>query len=527
MDQYTFFIFLAPSGITIALLVCIYCWRHRNLSAARQLAITMGAAAAYLLFNILELVSPTPQATLFFASLCYPCIGVLVIHWLKFAMAFASLEDRFASRRFRLIWVVPAVTTVLIFTNSFHHLIWYQYTFIPVSHGFLYLKVLIYGSYFWVAWLFSYLLILSGTVLMMWASLTCRRRYRAQFFALEMAALLPLVVNLIYVFHLIPGLQKDYSPLAYTYSGILLAISIFRYRMLDLMPFARAVLIERMNDGMLTLDHTGQVVDINPAAVRILAAVQAPAPQIGDRCAVFDEQIQKFHPGASNDLIKSELELPQTGEEGFYDVQIRRLRDQQTGEVVGYLILMHAVTDHKKLLQAVRKMAEEDVLTGVFNRAHFIELTRRQLEHSSANLSHYALLMIDMDNFKQVNDTFGHVGGDHVLQAFAQYLHSLLRASDLLGRIGGDEFIVLLPDTPLNDALTLANRLCQQVAATPIQAGEFGAFHITISIGVAECTQGCDNNLEPVIAEADRGLYQAKALGRNRACIYNPAIPAP
>jgi diguanylate cyclase (GGDEF)-like protein len=483
MDQYTLFVLLSPFGCAITLVVAFYCWRHRTARAARPLFFTVIAVAAYLFFNTLELVNPTPQGTLFFAQVCYLCIGMLTVNWLAFALVFSNRESWLASPYFRLLWIIPSVTAVLVFTNAYHHLIWKEFTFIPVTNGFLYLRVITYGGWFWVFWLQAYVLILVSAVLMVRARITSRKNYRMQSRLTVAATLLPLGVNLVYVLHLIPGFSKDYSPLSYAFSGILLAVSIFRYRMLDLTPFGRAILMDNMTDGMLTLDLLKRVVDFNPAAVRIFAATPLLLPQMGQPFPWLDAYLQPFETSSNTDLLQTEMILSQPVEDGYYDLQIRRLRDPSSAEAVGYLVLMHDITEHKKLLQAVRKLAEEDTLTGVLNRGRFIELARKEIEYAHNRPLHFSILMIDIDHFKQVNDSLGHIGGDQLLQAFARRLRVLLRSTDLIGRIGGDEFIVLLPGIALENALLLSDRLCSQVAAEPMETDDYGAFPSPSALG--------------------------------------------
>lgn len=524
MDQYTVFILLSPFAIATASVVAIYCWKHRSSDTARTLAACLSAAVAYLFFNNLELVSVSPESKIFFAQVGYVCIGLLTVNWLAFALAFSNREKALKSPYFRLLWIVPILTVGLVFTNSYHHLIWKDFFILQISRGFLYFRVLTYGSWFWVFWFHSYFLILAGAVLIVWNSLSSHRPVPMQTRLTLAGALLPLTVNLIYVLRLIPGFYKDYSPLAYAFSGILFAISIYRYQLLELPMLARSILIDNMSDGMLTLDSAMRVADLNPAARRIFTDAAQPAPRIGAPFPLLNEYIRQFDAQPQGDLLENEIVFTQAGEKVYYDLQIRRLHDQTLTEVIGYLISLHAVTEHKKLLEVARKLAMEDALTGVFNRRHFIELAHEELEHSSAGSGFFSILMIDIDYFKNVNDTLGHIGGDQVLHAFAQRLRALLRSTDVIGRIGGDEFIIMLPDTRLENARLLAERLCAQVAEKPIETDDYGPFTITISIGVSECSRATSKTLEPAMALADKGLYQAKDLGRNRVRIFDMAL---
>jgi diguanylate cyclase (GGDEF)-like protein len=520
MNQYTLFVLLSPFGCGIAIAVVIYSLRYSNVRAARPLAYAVSGVTAYLLFNTLELVDPTPQGTLFFAQVCYLCIGFLTVNWLAFAVAYSNHENWIKSIPFRLLWVIPSITAVLVFTNSYHHLIWRDYAFVPVANGFLYMRVIAYGGWFWVFWLQAYMLILVAAAILVNASITAHRHFRMQSSLAVIAALLPLVVNLIYVLHLIPGLKKDFSSLSYAFSGLLLAVSLFRYRMFDLTPIARANLIENMNDCMFTLDASKRVVDFNPAAQRIFSNTDITPPRVGEPFPVFDSYLQKLETDSTIDLLQAEITIPMHGEDIYFDLQIRRLRDRRNVEAVGYMALMHAITEHKKELHTVRKLADEDMLTGVLSRSRFFELARQEMEGVHTDSPRFSIMMIDIDHFKKINDSLGHIAGDQILQAFIRRMRLSLRSIDLIGRIGGDEFVVLLPGTSLENALQLAERLCAQVAEKPMGTKDCGEIPLTISIGVSEYPVEGLTTLEAIIDMADKGLYQAKAQGRNRACVY-------
>ena len=167
----------------------------------------------------------------------------------------------------------------------------------------------------------------------------------------------------------------------------------------------------------------------------------------------------------------------------------------------------------KKLEDELRRMATTDALTGVFNRRKFYELGQYEsakLERGSHVLS---LLMMDLDRFKAVNDRYGHAAGDEALRCFAQVCSGQIRLADSLGRLGGEEFGVLLPDTGLAEALEVAERVRAAMEACPISGPE-GAFFVTVSIGVvaARAREGFD----AMLARADEAMYAAKQNGRNR-----------
>jgi diguanylate cyclase (GGDEF)-like protein len=161
------------------------------------------------------------------------------------------------------------------------------------------------------------------------------------------------------------------------------------------------------------------------------------------------------------------------------------------------------------------ELATTDSLTAVYNRRTFKELAEPQLSRSRRAEMPVSLLMLDLDHFKRINDTYGHLGGDDVLKAFAALVRSCLRKEDLLARYGGEEFVVLLPSASQAQALSLGERIREGVAARSFDANGH-LVRVTVSIGIA--SEGGDTlpSLEAMLGRADEALYQAKNEGRNR-----------
>ena len=174
------------------------------------------------------------------------------------------------------------------------------------------------------------------------------------------------------------------------------------------------------------------------------------------------------------------------------------------------------VTELKLAEEALRRAAATDGLTGAYTRNHFFELAHRELERRRRYGGQTAVMMVDVDAFKGLNDAFGHAFGDRVLKTLVDTIRQTLRRSDILGRYGGDEFAVVLPNTSPGEAAEIAERLRDRVEgmALPL-SGEGGATTITVSIGTAAVTDE-DQDMEEVLKRADRGLYAAKAAGRDR-----------
>ena len=162
----------------------------------------------------------------------------------------------------------------------------------------------------------------------------------------------------------------------------------------------------------------------------------------------------------------------------------------------------------------LRRLATTDSLTGVFNRRQFFDKAREEFKRHRRYGHTFVLLLMDLDHFKKINDTYGHPVGDAVLQLFVASCRQVLRQTDIFGRTGGEEFCAILPETRASDAFQVADRLRVRVAGTAIPV-EDGAAQFTVSIGLTEL-QPADESLRSTIRRADRALYAAKGGGRNR-----------
>lgn len=176
-----------------------------------------------------------------------------------------------------------------------------------------------------------------------------------------------------------------------------------------------------------------------------------------------------------------------------------------------------AALENARLHEEVRQLARTDALTGLYNRRTFFELATRELELARRHRRRLAAIMMDIDRFKRINDTFGHQVGDRVLQAVAERCRSSLRATDILARYGGEEFVILLPENDSADARVVAERLRRLFDGHPL-ATDQGPVCITLSLGVARVTEGT-HELSELLREADAALYEAKRAGGNRVVV--------
>lgn len=174
---------------------------------------------------------------------------------------------------------------------------------------------------------------------------------------------------------------------------------------------------------------------------------------------------------------------------------------------------LYALALAKDRLAEERVMSGTDALTGVLNRRGLFRAFDVEVERARRYSHPLALVLFDLDHFKQVNDRLGHASGDRLLRAVAEEVRRALRPTDLLGRWGGEEFVVLLPETPLSRAADVAERLRYLISGLPAEGGP-----VTASFGVAALSP--TDNLGALVKRADAALYEAKRLGRNRVVVF-------
>ncbi len=584
-------------------------------------------------------------------------------------------------------WVQLA-TMILAITNNFHHLLWSNITLSPLYGGVLELQ---YGPWFWIHIGFSYLLYLAGFYFLVQNYIKSPKLMRQQMSLVVLAGVIPGIASLIYLSGRNPFPLLDLTSLSFALTGIIILYVLFFRRFLNIVPIARDTTIENMRDGIIVVDLNDRVVDINPAAERIINlrfadVVGRPSSEVlsdlmdwissskEDRTPVKvltigEGQDKKFfvlnllplsdaqgslvgytvifhdntesHTLTKNlkdqadrlvvlyeigkaitstlkidallELIYTQLSkvirceayfvalyLPETHQmdirilydegkrfppaivdasEGLSswivenkkplliqdlrkEIDSLSMRPILVGEkklsrswlgvpliIENNLIGLLAVASYKpymfdntdKLLmeqigqqavlsiqnarhyEEVTRQAKLDSLTGVSNHNHFIEILYQEAEISLSTQSPLSMIMLDIDHFKLYNDTYGHVIGDQVLRLTVQAIESHIKKTDNVGRWGGEEFGIVLPNATTTQANMVANRIRRTLSELPLFNVEGNTIpKPTISQGIATIPKHTID-VDELIVIADRALYRAKAKGRDQVAVGIPS----
>lgn len=410
-----------------------------------------------------------------------------------------------------IFFYTPSVfMLVAIWTNEYHNLVWTRFVY-EDKPGFISIGVE-HGIFFWL-WIFiCYTFLGIGLFYLVRFYKKASGLYKTHSLMLISAMSLPLILNIIYILGLSPFTNVDLTPFSFCIVAFIFALAFFRYNLLDVMPIAKEVVFENLIDPVIVVDFNNRVIDRNLSAKKLFSPNEEP---------VTGENIEKilrrtfintdiFIKGCSmeNELITHGRENPKT-----FMVNISDLRGKH-GKYTGSIYVLRDISKRKLLEKELRRIADTDFLTGLLNRRSFMEGAKREYERVKRYGGKISVLSFDLDHFKGINDTYGHDAGDSVLREFAKMAKPLSRASDLFGRLGGEEFTFILPETSADSALYLAKRLISEFGK---KIFSFNGIEksFTVSCGCTEYRIG-DQSIEEVLKRADIALYNAKEAGRNR-----------
>lgn len=486
----------------------------------------------------LEMAAQAADCKQFWASMAWPGIVGMPTFWAVFLWQYVNSSRQPLPRQQVLgLTLVPLLVWLLALSNPWHGLFYGAGT-APISaqpgsplryeHGPLFYAAAVYVNLFM---LFCLGVVIRAAVL---ASGVHRRHYLA-FVAVTMV---PWLANMSYVLFGWMLFGFDPTPFSFAFTLVAFAWLIVGVRLFDLLPVARHLLLEALLDPVLVVDPQLRVIEANPAALK-LAGLHSNWQGRGLRdWPVFGADLQRLLQERSLNELDSLLTLASLSR--YFELRVRAIeRITHRGNfVLGQMLYLRDVTQRHlselKLAEALAVSEERlrtisslhlqlqeqalcDPLTGLYNRRYLDDFFARELGRAQRQNTPLGLALIDLDHFKWLNDKHGHLVGDDVLKSVAQHLRDSLRSSDAAFRIGGEEFLLILPGADADEARCRLETLCHELATTPLPSRS-GAQSVTLSAGVASWpAQG--GSLDELLQAADVALYQAKREGRNRVTV--------
>lgn len=283
--------------------------------------------------------------------------------------------------------------------------------------------------------------------------------------------------------------------------------------------------MDAVDHGILLTDTAGIIIAANPALCRLtgyeLSELLGSTPSLLNSGTQPREYFNRLWETISSGKTWHE-EIQNRRKDGthYFALQVISPVTDEGGAIRHYVAIQYDISERRSMEQHLRYLSEMDSLTGIANRRKTMEELEREIARFQRHRHEVSILMLDIDHFKQINDNHGHEAGDTVLRCVTALAEATLRPSDRIGRWGGEEFIIILPDTPAEGARKLAERL-----RATVESGRFIAQRtITVSIGTATLpddeavAETLPAAAEALIRQADARLYRAKEMGRNTVC---------
>lgn len=287
---------------------------------------------------------------------------------------------------------------------------------------------------------------------------------------------------------------------------------------------------ENANDGVCMVDLDGGIRQVNKRMCAIFGYSKAELEQMTvdeithpDDRTVSPAFIKSAVNGEVTSSVFEKRYLHKSGRLVWGQVSSSLILDSR-GEPLNFISHVQDITRRKEVEEELRRMATTDELTQLANRRRFMKVAAREIARGRRYRTPFSLIMFDADKFKGINDTYGHDVGDKVLKAIAATATDVLRDVDVIGRLGGEEFAAGLPETDLESAMLVAERLRASIEKTSIELQGGGKVEVTVSLGVAALDDSC-KDVEALLKQADMALYAAKEKGRNRVEFFRQGMP--
>lgn len=461
---------------------------------------------------ILEIMGVSLSTKLFWANIQFLGILFIPILLLLLTITITGRGTRYIPF-LKLMTILVIASIGVIWTNDLHHLFRVNPSIDIETASF---PILVNDYGFWFNFIQSptaYITYLLNFSLLIQAIRISEKTYRMQATFILACLVLPLLTDLIYVLGYSPIPNFNLTIIMFSLSGLIVGWALFRYKMFDLGPMAYQLVIQNMQDGVVVINKNERMVSLNSAAYEIIGTTEAEA---------LGEPIDKIIPfwdtlnHNERNIYTHPLEINNENEQ-HYEILISPIFSKPE-KIIGQVITLRNVTQRVKLQQETQVLASTDSLTNVLNRRAFFNSMGEALQASMKSKTSLTFIMFDIDNFKEINDQHGHHFGDKTLVKVAETCMEHLRKREILGRYGGDEFCVLLPETNIEQTKTIANRLFQAISTLNFSSNEKNVI-LNVSMGIAVYYGKEKVDIGDILNTADKALYKAKEAGKNQYVI--------
>ena len=504
---------MAAIATIIAFLIVIAVSYRRDMLKSTFFPFLLFAVLFYQLGNLIEIVSTTVDVANVGFKIRFIGVPFIPTLWYLCVLEFCGIEFK---KKYTLpfLFVVPLLICFLVGTWEWNHLLFSDVIYSEGSYWGN--PKIIPGPLFYWRQLYQYSINILGIVTLVSQYRKGNRRFRKQIFLFLVSALIPFFNTSTYIVA-IGRYNIDITPYGLLVSVILLSYFLYQMGVINRANIIKENALDQVNEGVILFDLDGIYMDCNNAAQLIFPELKKVPMCTG----IADMAYLPFNSSTlDGEQKKSSIQEFTKENEGTlkktFGVSIAPIHFHR--KPIGYGVILNNISLMKKALGDLEEKSIKDPLTKLYNRGYLFTVAENWLESARLNSEPFGVVMFDIDHFKKVNDTHGHVYGDFVLREMAEICSLGLRQSDILGRYGGEEFCLLLLNTPAEGAYVKAESLRAKIASHRfVQDGV--QISITSSFGVASYDRELENDtFTEILKRADTNLYKAKHEGRNKVC---------
>ncbi|MEH7118987.1 histidine kinase N-terminal 7TM domain-containing protein [Neobacillus vireti] len=517
-SQLTAYISLVCTSGVLSLYLCLYVFvkRHNYTNISYFFIFYSSSITIYCFASAFGLMATTLEQLKFWTMIQYvgmpfsPPLGLL------FIMQYFGMK--ISLKRSVSLLAISVISLLMVTTNDYHHYFYRVFEVdpnlgAPYIHQEIGVWYMIHGVFIFGCMFASFLLVLSR-----WRETA--KVYRPQLIALLFGQLVPIVTAFLYLIGCTPH-GIDPVPMVLWLSSLLYLWSISTSRMFTVMPIAKDVIFNSINDGVIVLDESYRLIEFNQASKGMFPALNKSmfGMDFGKVWQALSGESFPFILGTSG--VNWELQLAAGHLNRIYQVGTSSLQHAQNCK--GLLLIFTDITELKRLQLELEHQAYYDELTQIFNRRAFFQKSELDYALAKESLVPYTIILIDIDYFKRINDTYGHYIGDQMLVHVAMECQTQLKEGMLFARYGGEEFVLALKGRTVFEGEEVANRLRKHIETQPLMNTE-GFIAVTLSCGVAEADLERYETLYQLLNKADKALYAAKHEGRNQVHVYKEVL---
>ncbi len=487
--------------------------RSRKTEVNTNFSLLLLAMLAWNFGSIFETSASNDTALSFWKEFGYIGFTFVGVLWLTFALKMTTGVDhiRLFHATFFILLGPSLVSLAALFTNGTHHLFFRE----------IGLKSLTFGPFFYLDAFFFFLYMIVGAMLHLIHFLQHRQwYYRRQSVYMIAGSFFPVIAYALYTLRAY-GPTYDITPITFSISAMTFFLLIHRYGPFDIIPIAHSQMVKSMGDGVIVLDRGGTIIEINQTALQVLG--------IGEVSPIGKSYKVLLGPDA-NEKVRRILGIIRKAPATFLDVfdtlesfsnvtlnvSVSSIRGDNN-QIIGRLATIRDVTERVNVERQLHELSIRDDLTNLYNQRYFYRLLNREVHRADRQGYALSLLVLDIDNFKEYNDRFGHIEGNRALARVGELILENIRYGvDSAFRFGGDEFIAVLPEVDVEQASQVGERIRSSFEIC-------GIGNLTLSLGIAEYKQQC--NIDNLFEMADQAMYHAKRNGRNRLHVVRAATP--